>query len=85
VRNAVALERCGYNKEADDLDVGTGEIERAELDQLSEDGLKNGKIANTAAAITLVRESARSAMIDYRVGYRESFMEDDGLSAGSRL
>jgi hypothetical protein len=73
VRYAAILEKCGYKKEADELDAGTGATEKTLLDRLTLDGIDSHKLPPSFAAIALARESARGMMIGYRLGYRESF------------
>jgi hypothetical protein len=72
VRQAVILEKCGYKKEADELNVASVTAEKTLLLRLAEDGVKSGKLTSYAAVL-LAREGAQSMMVGYRLGYQESF------------
>ncbi len=81
VRQTVILARCGYKKEADDLDAGTEVIVKTILDRLAQEGIEKRKLP-TFAALVLVRESAQSMFTGYRLGFKESLdITSDHLAA----
>src|SRR5262245_15908674 len=44
VRHSMILQKCGYKKEADEIDVAHAAAEKAVLDRLGQESLSSGKL-----------------------------------------
>ena len=72
VRRGEVLQKCGYKKEADELDARTLAIEKVMIKKSIEEGVASKKLASNTA-ILIARESAISLFAGYRFGFGESF------------
>jgi hypothetical protein len=63
---------CGYEKEADEIDEGTGKAFDSRLKQLLDDSVKTNKLGSIGMAF-IARDSATAAWMGYRVGFRDAF------------
>jgi len=81
-RHGEVLKKCGYKKEADELDAGTLAVEKAVITKSIEEGLASKKLPQNFAAMLLARESAMSMLVGYRLGFGDSFaLTRDSLPA----
>lgn len=77
------LTKCGYKKEADELDSATEALVRKRLDQLAQGRIDAGKCRQLEAAM-VARETAHGVWTGYKLGFGEGFsITSQGLTAGA--
>jgi len=72
VRHSEILRKCGYKKEADEIDARVAEQLGKKLNALIELDLKSKKLPSTGA-LMVAREAARGMWNGYALGYKDSF------------
>jgi hypothetical protein len=70
-RHSVILLKCGYKKEADELDVKTRALEKKKLDDLLDSAIKD-RTFRSMEAVSVAWEGTQSMLVGYRIGYTEA-------------